>query len=515
MSKKHDDNKSEQRGVMPPAVVIRAMGAAEKTKYFLVAAATTGGVLELMGTGFAGFCIAAAAGGTAAYFSEEIRNKLIDHLPVPKAPRGNPTLSRIAKLDFWLSGRQELPDTEELEAIEPDEEEDEPESDAAHEGDSDGAHEEVPAQGVQIPTAPAFKDMCSLINERRLVLCYTAKGPLFGTVEDLLSMVLVGMPGRGKTTALTYMVGMLLAIGAEVVVWDPHGSLSELAGIPGLAYIDELADIPASMDALERELTERRRLYKASRQVKHPLLLLVDELPVVAHYGKKHDARVFDMIEAFVLEARKWRCFFIGAGQSTDAEILPTRVAENLSSRIIFACSNRRARMAGLAEEAVRDLLPIVRPDTPELKGKMIFDCSRLSTPVIGAIPFTTVADIIEFLGLGRGISVSESVSRVSQIPETGNDGNENRKQMETAQEAAGAVTEKVVSGAFPVSVETAETDDVRSNLPVSDEILEIISNMKRDPRNKDRDIAQVMGLSGRKYAIYQQCLVYLGYRKD
>lgn len=509
MSKKHDDNKSEQRGVMPPAVVIRAMGAAEKTKYFLVAAATTGGVLELMGTGFAGFCIAAAAGGTAAYFSEEIRGKLIDHLPVPKAPRGSPTLSRIAKLDFWLSGRQELPDTEELEAMEPDEEEDEPESDAG-----DEIEEDAPAPSVQIPVAPAFKDMCSLINERRLVLCYTAKGPLFGTVNDLLSMLIVGKPGRGKTTALTYYVAMLLHAGAEVHVWDPHGSLSELAGIERLHYTDELADIPGSVVVLESELEERRTLFKTLKRVKHPLLLLIDELPIISQFAKKEPA-VFDLFQRFVLEARKWNCYFIGSGQSTDAEILPTRIADSLSSRIVFYVERRKATQAGVDLETAKKLLPVLKPDSDELKGKMIFDCSRLSEPVIGAIPFTTVQDIIEFLGIGRGISVSKSVSHVSQIPETGNDGNANGKQMETAQEAAGAITEKVVSGAFPVSTETAETDDVRSTLPVSDEILEMISRMKRDPRNKDRDIAQVMGLSGRKYAIYQQCLVYLGYRKD
>lgn len=516
MSKQHGNSDNEQRGTLPPAVVVKTMSAAEKTKYFLATMATTGGVLELMGTGFAGLCIAAAAGGTAAYFSEEIRNKLIDHLPAPKVPRtSNSALSRLAKINWWLSGAQKRSDTEELEAIEPDrEEEDEPASDAGEDETEEDTCDELPplapVRNVQIPTAPRFKDMCSLINERRLVLCYTAKGPLFGTVEDLLSMAIVGMPGRGKTTALTFYVAQLLSIGAEVVVWDPHGSLNELTGVPGLSYIDELADIPASMDVLEAELTERRKLYKVSRQVKHPLLLLVDELPVVAHYGKKRDPRVFDTTEAFTLEARKWNCYFIGSGQSTDAEILPTRVAENLSSRIVFACSNRRASMAGLAKEAITGLLPIIRPDTPELKGVMIFDCSRLSTPVLGAIPFTTVKDIIEFLGLGR----ETSVSRVSRTVETGNGGNDNEKQVETAQELAGAITEKVISGAFPISVEMTEMDDVRSKPPVSDEKLEIISRMKKD-RIGDADIASMMGLSGRRYKIYQQCLVYLGYRKD
>ncbi len=505
------DKAVTRRGDNTPAPV-ESVTSVEKAKYFASVALPVGVGLELLGAGMPGLVLAAFAGSAAWYFSQEIKAAL-QYVPLPKIASGSPLASR----SWWLTGKvdeeEKLPDTEAFTDIaqedeqthQVDEEEDELEEREHDEGTK-------PAAGtVRIPTAPPFKDMCSLINERRLVLCYTAKGPLFGTVEDLLSMAIVGMPGRGKTIALTFYVGQLLFIGAQVVVWDPHGSLSELAGIPGLSYIDELADLSASMDTLEAELAERRRLYKAGRQVKHPLLLLVDELPVIGHYGKRHDPRVFDMTEAFTLEARKWHCYFIGAGQSTDADILPTRVVENLSSRIVFACSNRRAQMAGLSAEAIRDLLPVIRPNTPELKGKMIFDCSRLSEPVIGAIPLTTVADLIAFLGLGR----ERSVSRVSQSTETGNGGTDRRKQVETAQEAAGAITEKVIAAPFPVSTETAETDDFRSTLPVSDDILEIIAKMKADPRNKDRDIAQVMGLSGRKYGIYRQCLVYLGYREE
>src|SRR6266571_2031215 len=250
-----------------------------------------------------------------------------------------------------------------------------------------------------IPHAPAFREMCHLIRPDCLVLCYTEHGPAYGSIEDLLSMAIVGKPGRGKTTALLYYVAMLLSAGAEVHVWDPHGSMSELAGChPRLSYTDTLEDLSTSIAYLERELAGREARYRQSRQVRHPLLLLVDELPVIGDYEKalKRDAATpTHLIKRFVLEGRKWRCFFIASGQSTDAEILPTRVTENLSSRIIFFSSDRRARMAGLEQDAIKKFLPVIRRAG---SGVMIFDCSSWDEPVLGAIPETTVEDLEAFL---------------------------------------------------------------------------------------------------------------------
>lgn len=253
----------------------------------------------------------------------------------------------------------------------------------------------APDEELTIPRAPSFRAMAHLIDQsHRLVLCYTANGPAYGTVQDLLSMALIGKPGRGKTTALLYYIAMLLNIGAEVHVWDPHGSISELAGLPKLIYSDEIERFNA--EQLQQELETRRILFRETKKVKHPLLLLVDELPVIGDWQKKNKTTVLtDVMQRFVLEARKWNCFFIASGQSTDAEILPTRVSENLSSRIVFFSSDRRARMAGLENDAIKKFLPVIRRAGA---GVMIFDCSTWDGPVLGAIPETTVEDMRWFL---------------------------------------------------------------------------------------------------------------------
>lgn len=294
-----------------------------------------------------------------------------------------------------------------------------------------GPAESTPTEPeIVIPHAPAFRDMCHLLTAGRLVLCYTAQGPAYGTVEDLLSMAIVGKPGRGKTTALLYYVAILLGVGAEVHVWDPHGSMRELADChPHLSYLDTLDELPRSIALLTQVLDERSLLFKQRRQVRHPLLLLVDELPVIGDYekllkkrGVSEEQTPTHLIKRLVLEARKWRCFFIASGQSTDAEILPTRVTENLSSRIVFFSSDRRARMAGLEHEAVKKFLPVIRRAG---SGVMVFDCSSWDEPVLGAIPETTVEDLHDFFFGGphllRTPEQRASIHQEPTIPSTGN----------------------------------------------------------------------------------------------
>lgn len=302
--------------------------------------------------------------------------------------------------------------------------------------------QEVIEEEAMLPVAPRFGAMAHLITSARMPLCFVADKasgqviPMFGTIDDLLSMAVTGKPGRGKTVALMYYVAMLLKCGAEVYVFDPHGAMAELAvlndrvlpGMPATAkihYFDRKETITGAIPGLYRELEDRDNYYRpqyvngelVSRRVKHPLLVLADELPILAdfdeqvaiEYKRINRQRLKDgdeelevpsliyLIRRIVLEARKWRCFFIGSGQSMDAEVLPTKVTENLNSRIVFFSSNRRARMSGLENDAIKNLLPQIRRGG---SGVMVYDCARWDEPLIGAIPYTTIDDLLDFLGV-------------------------------------------------------------------------------------------------------------------
>jgi hypothetical protein len=215
---------------------------------------------------------------------------------------------------------------------------------------------------------------------------------------------------------------------AELAVLN-HRVLPNMPATARLTYYDRKEDIINSVPGLLQELEERDRLYRPPyRQTKHPFLLLADELPILADFDEEIEQQykalnkrlakegeetlpvpsLLYLIRRMVLEARKWRCFFIGSGQSFDAEVLPTKVVENLSSRIVFFSSDRRARMSGLENDAIKNLLPAIRRAG---SGVMIFDCSRWDGPMIGAIPMLSVEDMLEYLG------VTETIQRETPFP--------------------------------------------------------------------------------------------------
>ena len=282
-----------------------------------------------------------------------------------------------------------------------------------------------------IPQAPVYAEVDSLITDQKLVLCYTQEGPVFGTVTDLLSMCVVGKPGRGKSTALLYYILILLKAGAEVWIWDPHSGLNDLAY--GLNYCDDLGDIENSCPKLHSILEQRRKLWKEQKKTMHPLLLLVDEMPVIKDY---EDARVKEvkqlskkgeedalleydqfyrpsrLLKKFVLEARKWNCYVILSGQALPAEVLSTLTRDNMSSRIVFESCNMHARMAGLQKEEIDGLLPALKGAGP---GVAVMDVSRWSKPVLAAIPNTTVDDLRAFIDGGRVVE-SDSISAMPEL---------------------------------------------------------------------------------------------------
>lgn len=272
------------------------------------------------------------------------------------------------------------------------------------------------AEPVGIPRAPHFNEMKhTLVSDEHLILCYDQSGPVYGEIVDLLSTAITGKPGRGKTTALMYYVAILLQAGAEIVVFDPHGVMNLLAEFNGqtlkhmpatakVVYLSNPDDMYSQLDILTRELARRNERYQKTHGkaqfLKHPLLLLVDELPALSGYDlerKRKDDGLMKMIKRFVLEARKWNCYFIGSSQTFDAQTMPTQIRDNLSSKMVFYSSDMRAKMVGLEKTAIENLLPMLKGKGKA--GTMIFDCSRFDEPFLAAIPMLTQQDLADFVG--------------------------------------------------------------------------------------------------------------------
>lgn len=298
---------------------------------------------------------------------------------------------------------------------------------------------------IPVPVAPTFWDIADLITTECMPLCFVVDEnpesrtygqtvPQFGTIDDLLSLAVIGKPGRGKTVLLMYYSIILSVYGAETWIFDPHGVMGELAllhgrplpGMPATAriyYFDRKDTMREAVKALKVEMDDRDVLYRphmehgvlVSRKTKHPLLILADELPILAEfdnelraeykeinhgvaYGEREEVpSLIHLIKRTVLEARKWRMFFVGSSQSIDATILPTKVTDALNSRIVFFNSDRKARMVGLEADVIKKMLPLIRRAGP---GMTIYDCARWDSPKLGAIPYISVEDMLQFLGV-------------------------------------------------------------------------------------------------------------------
>lgn len=301
---------------------------------------------------------------------------------------------------------------------------------------------------VPVPVAPNFWDIVDLITTDRMPLCfvvdtdprsrtYMQTVPAFGTILDLLSLCIIGKPGRGKSVSLLFYICILARYGSEIHVLDPQGAFKELQLLHGkplpampptarIYYYSDLEEMERAVSNILGEIKDREKLHKPHidvngelqlHTVKHPLVILADELPILAEMDAEIKSRmkeenkarkeegldklevrqVTQLVKTAVLAARKYAVYFVGASQSIDATILPTRVSAGFNSRIVFYSEVQKARMAGLESEIAKRLLPVIRRAGP---GMTIYDCSRWDEPLIAAFPNVTIEDVLEFFGV-------------------------------------------------------------------------------------------------------------------
>lgn len=309
------------------------------------------------------------------------------------------------------------------------------------------AQEEEKEEPIPIPTAPNFWDIVPLIENHRMPLCfivdvnpnsptYGRTVPAFGTILDLLSLCIIGRPGRGKSVLLLYYICCLAKHGAEMHVLDPQGAFKELQllhnkplpAMPSTAriyYYSSLQEMEFAVDNVLNDIKGREELFQPHLEngklkihtVKHPLVVLADELPIIAEMDVENKKRtkeenrerkeegldllkirqVTEMVKTAVLAARKYHVYFIGASQSIDAGILPTRITSSFNSRIVFSTTEQKARQIGLEGADAKRFLPVIRRAGP---GRTIYDCGRWDQPAVGAFPNMTIEMVLQFFGI-------------------------------------------------------------------------------------------------------------------
>jgi hypothetical protein len=231
------DVTTQQQGALPPAAAnlqLHTMSIGEKAKYGLSIGIPSVLGLEILGAGGTGLVVATILALTAGYWSEEIRDGIIDRLPVPKQH----ATSRQNKISWWLTGRgdelvvaseAEEPDTEPLGAQRvPEDMPDLPMKDkTAIEPISEKLLAEKLLDG-SLSTGPA-----NILKLGRVVKTQRRFDPLMKLLLGI-GLLLAGRQGMGKSNIIgliAYSAGKCGRHGMPLVVIDYKGEFYTLCAV--------------------------------------------------------------------------------------------------------------------------------------------------------------------------------------------------------------------------------------------------------------------------------------------
>lgn len=243
-------------------------------------------------------------------------------------------------------------------------------------------HEEQPVQplldGPRLPEAESFRAIWPGMSARRVVLGYRlvqgVSRPIYATLALLLSSLIVGRPGTGKTSLLRFLVAIILKAGGFVLLWDAHNSVLKQSAQhravhmgfregqrftrrgderPGhLVYLARsFAEMKASLEALEALLELRIQLGEDHPFM--PVFWMADEW-LEAYENVPDAGRVLRRV---VTEGRKYRMYAAISGHNFNAEAIGgTKVKHNSSTQFAFRTHEQQAKLVGFEMAQYREL---------------------------------------------------------------------------------------------------------------------------------------------------------------
>ncbi len=235
-----------------------------------------------------------------------------------------------------------------------------------------------------LPRAKSIYDILPLLDQTdKIPFGYDLDGLIWLSVDELLSIVIAGNSGRGKSRALLYLTLMLLRKNVQVVILDGKGDLRRwLGSFHAVAYLPR--DIMRSVDWLMSEAD--RRLDAASQDVNvtfPPIIVVMDELDLIA--GRYE--RVAGLVERLTKKTRSVNMHGMYCNQSIPAELVGgVKTRGVITSRVCFYCDDEAARLVGVrANNGAANLLHQVAP--PAEQGLAVASTVAFGWRVV-AFPF-------------------------------------------------------------------------------------------------------------------------------
>ncbi len=172
--------------------------------------------------------------------------------------------------------------------------------------------------------------------------------PIYGSLDRLLSALVIGRQGQGKTTLLRLIYAQCVMTGVQVIAWDLHGDISD--DLPGVRTMTTRDEIQGSATGVIEMMNYRQRIGLKHDKAR-PVMVLIDELNALADAVPE----VIEPIRRIVAEGRKYRMFEFATAKGAPATMFKGSWArDSFSARFAFQTSDRQARMIGFEPEEAR-----------------------------------------------------------------------------------------------------------------------------------------------------------------
>ncbi|HET8842298.1 MAG TPA: hypothetical protein VFN35_12575 [Ktedonobacteraceae bacterium] len=256
--------------------------------------------------------------------------------------------------------------------------------------------------------SPTFAQMKHLIKPGRDILGFNGTHFIVSTsLKQSINVGLIGLPGSGKTTCLTFHCAQAIVRGAIIRGWDLHGDVAaDLGSIFNI--LDEVEEIVADCRWIQQERDRRIALRKRAKagdgravaqwEATREIFYIIDEfnaLKLRLKSRKENWELVTDTLLSLISEGRKFKMRVVLTGQSLPAALFGNGASgtrDNLSTRYAFKTTAQQARTLNIEQPAIESLLPLIAGKDTE--GYAILDGGPLVQAMLISIPLTTVDDI-------------------------------------------------------------------------------------------------------------------------
>lgn len=177
------------------------------------------------------------------------------------------------------------------------------------------------------------------------------------SLSELKSILILALPGQGKSTAASHILGQIIEQGGRIAIIDRHArsneSLSAMLSPFEAAFSMPPAYEPqSSMETLQYADETLNARMDGTQSSDTPFILVIDEMTDILKKLQQKSPwgdvsrSIADVVEGYNAMGRKYNCFVVAIGQLTNASRTGgTEIRELFTTRLIGGMQESQAKL--------------------------------------------------------------------------------------------------------------------------------------------------------------------------